>query len=241
MLDGEPQLARVLKILSEEGKCTANGKLIGPIAPALDYGFTQCGFSVRKDVPEEVIHAVDCWMNGLMTCSPEECGDKSLGVNHRNFVAERSVCGWTQTVPAHWFDKCGDCWGGFRHRVFPGCHWRSSFLFLQKEISEKEGKKKICTAAGQECANHMIPKNVPLEKLSQLFQHISNEKDIARTDDFMSWMTNDNSRFLSDADCNFLLASMDKKRFDCKREFAKSWMTCQNLSAASTHAELQTD
>lgn len=232
VMDSMPSLHRRLELLVEDERCTANGKPIGQIAPPLDYGLTQFGIGVRSDMPQEVIDTIDYWMNELMTCSPTEPECSSLAVMYRGFVATGYECGYTPYPPTGLTNVETACIV-LGVVCFVAIVAAVVFYFFTKQSQKKRVRKRFVQQVARNIPITSSPEDIPAEKLSQLFQHISEEKDIATKDDFMMWMTDINLRFLSDADYTYLWASIDKKRAgyvtpidfvlflkDCSQEFA---------------------
>lgn len=239
----KPIVTRAIKLLSEANFCQANGKPIGLVGDALDYGFTQFGIGVRKDMPTEVIDTIDYWMNHLMTCPPTEDTCDSFSVLYAEVTGNGNECGYEASPQEDIL--------GFWPIVGIVLGVVICFLLLivlifsvyMRLLQRKRIKKRIVQQVARNIRITSTPKGIQADKLAQLFAHITQGKDFATEEDIQLWMSDINLPFLSDTDYAYLWKLIDVKGNGlvhaveffifldtCEKEFAEVYEEVQGMA-----------
>jgi ABC-type amino acid transport substrate-binding protein len=99
MINANPKEMRVVKELSEEDLCQANGKPIGLIGDPLSFGFNQFAIGVNLDILTEVLDTIDYWMNHFMTCSPADVDCDSFAAYYPAVGGTGDECAYDNEPP----------------------------------------------------------------------------------------------------------------------------------------------
>lgn len=218
VVDAYPKLQRNVLELAKQNKCLANGKPIGVIGDPLEYGLNYFAFGLRMDIEDEVVQALNFWLQALMACFPDDpngyCPNgkgsiSQLYYHSRSGGARGDECGYVQyPLPPEGLHPGIVCAIAITPVVLVlaiGMMYHTHQLKLQEQRMKKRFVQQLARNIEIGPSSHLIT----AQKLSEAFEHIGGSDGNISKADLAQWMHDLNLEFLSEEDFDRLWETMD--------------------------------
>jgi hypothetical protein len=166
---------------------------------------------IRKDIPIRVVETMNYWLNVMMTCSPNDCGNASMAELYSSNGGTGEECNYIAD-PVLGYD------GFFKPGVVVGIVVGvvalvllvSTVIYKYKlHQQEQRYKKRFVQQIARNINIGPSPSCIPVDKLAEEVLHIGDQHGVITKPDLLQWMLDVKLEFISNRDFNALWAAMD--------------------------------
>jgi hypothetical protein len=183
---------------------------IGVIGEPLGYGLNYYAVGIRKDIPIQVVETMNYWLNVMMTCSPNDCGNASMAKLYPINGGTGRECNYVQYPPVKNDGLKPSVVAGIVLGVVIFAALCSTLIYKYKLYQQEQRyKKRFVQQIARNINIGPSPSCIPVDKLAEEVQHIGNSEGIITKPDLLQWMLDVKLEFISDRDFDALWAAMD--------------------------------
>lgn len=195
-----------------KNSCLARGQPLGIITAPLSFGFSQYAIGIRKDMPEDIVHGIDFWLNYHMVCSPNDENCDSFSKYYLQAGGTGEECGYVAYPMPD--DQRMLSQGAIAGIAIGALAIVAVGLFVWHGYRLRKQRRRYKKRFVQQIARNInigpSPREIPAETLAEEIQHISSSKNgIINKEDLRKWMFDIKLNFMSDKDFEALWNAMD--------------------------------